>query len=240
MQQTCLSIRMTFIALCLAALAAGCQSARMPLPDSLASTEHLAVHGRNGVKIKERLAFGPFEARSIDRSWTRGIGLTAVPLELSRRKQTYAFDLHEDGAMRWRTACEIRLYSNIVDPGPVDLVLVDQSTLTCNFNAPGGRWTLTLTGEYEQPLSGILAGGRTALHVSGTRGLRGGLPAETTTGYTILQAGRSVAAVEVLGNGAVWMDTASSEDPTLLAALAAALLLAEDLHSYLRSGSVAT
>lgn len=215
------------------AILAGCQAAHMPVPEPLSTAAPMAVRGRSGGKLPARLAFGPFEARSIDRSWTRGGDLAAMSVELSRRRQTFTFDLYEDATLRRQVACEVQLRSGQLKPGPVDIVFEDRSTLTCRLDAPTGRWTLALASEHEQPLAGTVADGHSELLVTGTRALRDGLPAETTTGYTIRRAGRAIAAVEVLGNGAVWLDAASAEDHALLAAVATALLLTEDLHAHL-------
>ena len=72
--------------------------------------------------------------------------------------------------------------------------------------------------------------------MEGTRHLAGGLPADETSGYLLLRAGRPLAAVDVLGAGAVWLpETLAPAERSLLAGTAAALLLLEDLRTSLAS-----
>lgn len=65
--------------------------------------EELAVKGRNGFLIKQKLSFGEFKTTTVKRSWTKGsswgfgIGVNdwveQVGIEFSRRKQTVRFHL---------------------------------------------------------------------------------------------------------------------------------------------------
>lgn len=218
-------------------LLAGCQAARMPVPPALSASERLAVQGRQGLKIREHVRFGPYEAVEIDRSWTRGSDLQVQAYEGNRRKQQYTFVLREGDASRWHVSCEAFLRKHTIRTKVVDVELEDRSALDCDIRAAGdasGAWTLALAENQERPLEGDLTNGDERLRVRGTRRLQKGLPAETTTGYEVLAAGRAVAAVEVINAGAVWLDaSAARERQGLLSATAAALLLLEDLRAHL-------
>lgn len=65
--------------------------------------EELAVKGRNGFFVKQKLSFGEFKTTTVKRSWTRGstwgfgVGVNdwveQIGIEFSRRKQTVRFHL---------------------------------------------------------------------------------------------------------------------------------------------------
>lgn len=216
----------------LAVLLIGCRTARMPLPETLATAERYPVEGRQGWKVHEQLRFGPFEAHGIERSWVRGGDLEVIGLEFNRRGQQYAFTLHEDGHARWEVACEASLRRRIIDGEDIETTLRDRSRLDCTFRTAGAaHWTLALTDRRDRPLEGSLEGAGGTFVVRGTRKLQGGLPADFTTGYEILVEQRPVAAVEVVGDGAVWLST--DDERSVMAAVAAALLLLEDLRAHL-------
>ena len=215
-------------------LLAGCRTARMPVPAALATAERYAVEGRQGLKVGEQLRFGPFEAREIDRTWVRGGDLEVVGLEFNRRLQRYAFVLQGGAAERWAVSCETTLRRRIIDGEDIQTTLRDRSKLDCTLE--GGRaerWTLSLSDRRDQPLAGTLSSGATDLAVRGTKKLAGGLPAESTTGYEIGMGDQPVAAVEVIGDGAVWLTQTDGVPRDVLAAVAAALLLLEDLRAHL-------
>ncbi|QXD15537.1 hypothetical protein GQ464_000890 [Rhodocaloribacter litoris] len=224
------------MALSLVVFLVGCQAAHMPVPEALSTAGRLPVQGRQGWKIKEHLRFGSYEARDIDRSWVRGGDLVVNALELNRRKQHYSFTLRKGAADHWHVACEVLLRRGMVDAEVVDVVFADRSELACTLDAidrEAARWTLALAGEYARPLEGSLVSGGTELGIYGTSALKGGLPAGTTTGYEIVRAGRPVAAVEVISEGAVWLPETAMEGRDLFAAVATALLLLEDLRAHL-------
>lgn len=227
--------------ICLALLAMGCRTAQMPVPDSLASAERMPVQGRQGWKIKEHLRFGAFEAHTIDRSWVRGSDLQVLIFEGNRRKQQYTFLLRERTADRWRVSCNAYLRKRTLHIGIGEADLLNRSEMGCRLHAlgdPEAAWALRLDERGERPLEGHLSRGNDQWAVRGTRKLAGGLPAESTTGYQIGEADHPMGAVEVIGNGAVWLDASVTPDQRgVLAATAAALLLLEELRDHLSGGS---
>lgn len=214
-----------------------CQTAQMQLPQTLAAAQRMPVEGRQGWKLNERLHFGPFEAHDVRRSWTRGRDGRILVVSGSRRDQRYSFVLREGGQDHWRAECQAGLAVVSIDAGVVEIEPTNRSALDCRMQSlrePAEYWQLVLAESRERPLSGTMRGRETTLEVKGTNRFERGLPTQMTTGYEIADAQRTLAAVEVVNSGAVWLQ--SDLDPArrnVLSAAAAALLLLEDLRETL-------
>jgi hypothetical protein len=214
----------------------GCQTVRMNVPESLAGSERMQVSGRQGFMIKQTLRFGPYQTTRVERSWTRGRGIEIRPVEASRRDQRYAFILRDGETDLVEVRCEVRLSRLTIEVGSVDVSPADRSGLRCALTPPDGglddSWRLELSESHDRPLAGTLVGSRGALEVRGTNRIDGALPLGSTSGYRIDQGGRTLAAVEVINRGAVWMDgDLGADERVVVAATAAALLLLEDLRA---------
>jgi hypothetical protein len=218
----------------------GCSLASMPLPDDLSPGDRMVVEGRQGWRIREAVRFGPFTAGEGNRSWTRGRDRQSGPYATTARAQTFDFVLSESGRRLWAVSCEAALLRRAVDAGVVEIVRRDGSGVRCTgrtLDGPGPVWRLDLQERGDRPLEGVLSGGGRRLEVTGTRRADGALPATATTGYTFRENDRSVAAVEVINAGAVWMRAGIPDgDRGMLAAAAAAMLLLEDLRGTLEDG----
>lgn len=221
------------------ALLGACQTAQMPVPETLAAAPRMNVQGRQGWKIDQRLRFGPYEANDVSRSWTRGGDIQVRTVSASGRRQNYAFTLREGGQERWRVECDANLVRAGIEVGGVEVEPLSRSALECRLNSldgAAGPWFLTLTEQHERPLAGTVRSDTRTLQVQGTNRLERSLPAGYTTGYEIGAQGGTLAAVEVVNAGAVWLQPGL--DPvqsSLLSAVAAALLLLEDLRETLAS-----
>lgn len=230
-------ITRTHVLILFAIAAAGCSTARMPVDDTLASGEYLAVEGRQGWKIHERVTFGSYATENVDRSWTKGSGLAINEVEMNRRRQTYSFTFLDAGAPLYAVACEVRLRHGEVNTPIVDVEFRNRSTLDCSLDPTVTReydrisWTLSLEEHGEKPLTGLLSSNGGTFDVSGTNKLKGGLPVSFTTGYYIRRDGRDIGAIEVVNDGAVRIKAdLSASDKHAVAAAGAALLLLEDLR----------
>jgi hypothetical protein len=231
-------VLMAGVALSVALMVAGCQTARMPLPDGLAAAERMPVSGRQGIRPGTRLRFGSFEANPVTRSWVRGRERGRGPTAMEReRTETYRFTLREDGAETWFVACRASLRSVRFDLGPIQVHPSDQSALYCNLQSMADEriaWELELAERHGRPLAGTLALAATRLDVVGTARVAGALSMGLTTGYEIRAGDEVLGAVEVINSGAIWLR--HDLDPVrrpLLAATAAALLLLDDLYATL-------
>jgi hypothetical protein len=215
----------------------GCSTARLPVPDALAGSERMAVSGRQGLRLRESLRFGPYEAHQVSRSWTRGRDRGEASATASDRSQSFRFVLREAGHDHWHVACHASVTRLRIDAVVVDVHPTDESALYCNLESverATTAWTLELRERRDRPLSGHLAVHAQRLEVVGTNRLERSLPLGTTSGYEIRETGTAVAAVEVINHGAVWLrEDQDPERRRLLSAVAAALLLLEDLRERL-------
>lgn len=215
----------------------GCASARMAVPPSLASVPAQPVSGRQGWKLKESLGFGSFQVTAVQRSWTRGGDLQVDVYERNRRRQSFQFQLSENGTELLSAKAQVNLQRQAVEVG-ADLEWQNQSSLEAKFQsvnpALSGSGVLVLQEQGVRPLSGSLTWGSRVIQVTGTDRLQGSpLPLGTTSGY-ILSEGRDVAAVDVVDGGQVRLaDGLEAPLRAQLAATAAALLLLEDLRESL-------
>jgi hypothetical protein len=225
---------------------AGCAGLSLPeaamqLPESLAAAERLPVQGRQGWKNVERLAFGTWSVHDVQRSLTKGSDLfAAIPglaYEGSKRRQTFGFTLSGDGTTPWRGAAATNLRRRAVDVG-VDIEFQNKSGFTAGLipaGDPTQAWTLELTEKHEHPLTGTLSHAGRSITVKGTNRLAGTpIPLGETSGYIFELAGKPIAAVQVINDGAVWFSP--DLDPALrgpVTAAISALLLFEELRKTL-------
>lgn len=216
-----------------------CAGAHAPIPQELAGTERLRVEGRQGWMANQRLRFGSFEVHEVDRSWTHGRDVRVAGLGGSRRTQEYAFTLRDGGRDAWRGECLATLRTRSIDVRVGTIEPVNATALDCALRPRDGGegWRLALAEEGERAQVGMLGSGGRSLAVAGTNRLRGGLPTRETTGFHFAEEGRALAAVETIGQGAVWLRPGLDPgDRGVIAAAAAALLLAEDLRRTLPEG----
>lgn len=206
--------------------------AALALPPELAAAPRWPVAGRQGWKLLETLTFGSYRVQDVRRSFTKGGDLQFLFYGGSKRRQKFEFTLAEEGIPAWRGQAETNLRRRALG-FDFDLELRNKSGFAVRLTAldpAAGEWTLRLTETRDRPLEGTLASGGQTLAVRGTRQLAGTrLPAGETSGYVVEQAGRPVAAVEVINAGALWVDPAlepSTRGP-VVAALAALLLFEE-------------
>jgi len=211
---------------------AGLKEAALALPPELAAVPRWPVAGRQGWKLLETLTFERYRVQDVRRSFTRGGDLQFLFYAGSKRRQRFDFTLAEEGLATWRGQAETNLRRRALR-FDFDTELRNKSGFAVRLTAldpAAGEWTLRLAETRDRPLEGTLASGGQTLAVRGTRRLAGtALLYGETSGYVVEQAGRPVAAVEVINAGAVWVDPAlepATRGP-VVAALAALLLFEE-------------
>lgn len=232
------ALTLAFVIIPAAALAAF-KEAAMRLPDDLGEAERLAVSGRQGWKLTERLKFGSVTVHDVTRSLTKGSDLKFGADKLafyegSKRRQTFGFLVSDNGILTWRGAAATNLHRRAVERG-IEIELRNKSGFSATLTSathPETVWTLELTESSERPLKGTLKRGDRVIDVEGTNRLAGTrLPLGETTGYTFRDGGTTQAAVQVINDGAVWVADNLAEDqrgPVLTAI--SALLLFEELR----------
>lgn len=208
--------------------------AAMRLPESLAAVERQPVTGRQGWKVLQTVSFGDYRVHDVKRSFTRGGDLQILFYEGSKRRQRFDFILAEQGTDTWQGEAETNLRRRAVGLD-FDTEFQNKSGFSVRLTSlarPEEVWTLALAEKRERPLEGTLTWGRQSIAVRGTRKLAGTpLPLDVTSGYSFEVGGRTVAAAEVINDGAVWIDPGL--DPALrgpVSAAISALLLFEELR----------
>lgn len=221
-------------------LLSGCAAlppARMELPPALATTAPHPVTGRQGWKIGQELRFVGTRVYDVERGLTKGPDLRILVYDQSRRRQLYSFRLADAAGLAWIGDCEAFVRKQRLTVG-VEIELRNASMLGARFTSardPDITWEMKLSEAGETALTGTLTHDQLVLDVRGTNRLSGSpLPLDETTGYTIEQDGRVLAAVEVINDGAVWFaDDLPVDLRGPATAALSALLLFEELRSVL-------
>jgi hypothetical protein len=215
------------------AASARLKPAALRLPEELAAAERLPVSGRQGWKLLERLEFGDVRVGSVERSLTKGSDLGILFYAGSRRRQSFGFTVHSGDGPSWRGAAATNLRRRALEADGLSLAFREKTGFSARLvpaDRADGAWTLELTQRWDGPLAGTLRGAgrefvvRSSDRLAGTP-LRLGEPA----GYLVEDAGRAVAAAEVVGDGAVWLapGLAAPDRAPVVAALASLLLFEE-------------
>ena len=225
---------LTLLPVCGVVIVAGCGGAKLEMPADVGPSTRLAVSGRLGWMNTERLRFGDYTAELVEGARTRGSGVAIGGFERSRRRQGYVLIVTGPGAKPVRAECNANVVVKGLNVGRT-LGLDDRSSVRCDLRedlmATGELWKLALENDGRSPMSGALMLGADSSVVTGTNRVDGGsMPTTVTAGYYFTRAGRTVAAVDVLNDGEVWLNTSDVAERLRLAAVAAALLFAEDLR----------
>lgn len=211
------------------------KSAAMRLPAELATVPRHEVSGRQGWRHLQYLAFADVRAANVQRSTTKGGDLGILFYRGSKRRQTFSFSLTVGTGTPWQVAAATNLRRRAAEIDGFTVEVRNDSGFAATIH-PGetgaAAWTLEMSEKSEQPLQGWLRRGAELFLVKGTDRLAGTpLPLGETSGYVFEWNGRPVAAVEVLGDGAVWFGSdLTPERRAAVAAAASALLLLEELR----------
>lgn len=219
-------------------LSIGCTTARMAVKQDLAgSAEEMAVEGKRIIGLNNFFQFGPYSVSDIHRGWKTTTKLGALGFGSSSSKQKSEFSLSK-GSQRWLAQCatgvkwkELEMGDFLSSGGTLTSELESDTIYICQFDGPGD-WKLAMNqGTGDMVMNGVLTDGMTTINVDGTRALAGSSwPLMEPTGYHFVASGRTVGAVEIINQGAVWISE-SLPDPqqNAIANAAAALLLYKGL-----------
>jgi hypothetical protein len=155
--------------------------------------------------------------------------------ERERRDQRFSYTLAAGGTEVWDVDCKATLRTRGFEVRGVEIDPEDKSSLDCRMRGTDDqneRWRMLVEEEHDRPMNGTLASDDRRIEVVGTNRIAGGIvPMAGATGYEIRDGGVTLAAVEVINDGRVWIR--APRDEALLAAAAAGLLLLEDLRATL-------
>ena len=234
----------TVLAAALAALA-GCTAARAPLDPVLAREERLAVQGRDGWRIGQRVTFGEFVAHDVARSGARGpsgerTGFDAVTRRSASRRQSYGFWLRATGdttggAAVWRGECATAFDGAEDTQGPIVQRSRARQSVECRLRSTDGqRWRLSVAEDEREAMGGLLvredAGGPPMTVRPITRLTGSSITLPRAVGWELVLDGRALGAVDPTNGGTVVLPrTLGTPFRRTLAAAATALLLFDDL-----------
>ena len=195
--------------------------AGLRIPAELATAPRLPVKGRQGWLPGRRLQFGEYEARRRESTLTR-MAISALANAVGGVGiEPFGFGLRTYDRELWNADCD-----PLARDAQGERPAAAANPLRCTFVPAIGdtsrTWRLVVLQAMNQLPHGDLVGPDTRLDVLGSGYSVGDAP----FGYHIVDGTRAVAAVEVLGEGAVWLDPGlAPERRDLVAAVAAALLL---------------
>jgi hypothetical protein len=192
------------------------------VPGELSTVAPVAVSGRQGVLVNQRLSFGAYATDQVRRSWTRGTEESGeFRTDHGEYRQRYQFALNRGGAK----VADVNCLAQGEGAQTLNVQWMAKRTLECEMTMAGGALrTIMLESSRDRPLSGRVTGDP-AYAVTGSDRVTGGRVG-ATAGYTIARDnGAAVAAVDVSNAGAVYLQGAEDD---AVAAVAAALLLYQD------------
>jgi hypothetical protein len=210
------------VALSLPLAAAACGSVGYAVPGELSTVAPVPVSGRQGVLVNQRLSFGGYATDQVRRSWTRGTEESgAFRTDHGEYRQRYQFALSRGGAK----VADVNCLAEAEGAQTLNVQWMAKRTLECEVAMAGGAArTIMLESSRDRPLSGRVTGDPAYAITGSDRMTQGRVSG--TAGYTIAgDNGAAAAAVDVTGNGAVFMRGAEDD---AVAAVAAALLLYQD------------
>ena len=224
---TFLTRTLTASALALLILA-GCQSARMPIPETFADQTPLLVK-RSDTQTDPVLRIGAYEAHSywrIEAETPRASGTARADRRGPAEAESYGFTLRLGNTDLWEASCTAEALT--AGAAPTDRVTC---TLTAT-NRTADAWTLSLKPMTGARLAGVLHQGTESYQVYGTNQTKGGIPAWNQTGFLVGQGEEVMAALDLTEQGRLWMLTSTDvRQTTLLTALSAALIITEDVRT---------
>jgi len=236
-----LKLRFLLIPLTIAILISGCTTAHMALPSDMpAGITQMTVEGRKAFSFDESFSFGPYAIQDVQRGWRVKTAWGFLGFNSSHAKQTYEFEM-KTGKKTWTANCATGVrwkdmnFGNFMDTGgTLNWELKSDLVFACTFarKKSGKTWKLAMNqGTEHIVMDGVLTDDKSSILVEGTQKLEGSsFPLLDPTGYYFRKNGKIVGAVEVINNGAVWIDaTQSKEVQSALACASAALMLYKDL-----------
>lgn len=245
-------------AVLVALLFTNCTPFKIAVSDQLTNTPELAVKGRNGLKINQKLSFGEFKTDKVNRSWTEGRNINGGAMKTlwttySQKNQSVHFTLTDSANQSSEVFCiaKTRAEDWTVGENPNSVVNILGDLLGVGGNSDNtygvqiylqnepNPWEMMIDMQQSQGNSkrytGYLAKSKddyyTIHPVTAVEknGKRSSLPFGSM-GFEIKnKAGNALAAISMVDNGKVYLASTNSKERFLLANACAALLLHETI-----------
>lgn len=209
-----------------------CAAVRMTVPGPLAGAPEWTVQ-RGGWRA-DRMRFGPYEAHHIEeRSRQRG-GILDALTGKREIQQTYEFLLRDTTASAdlWRVRCDHRDVERGVSVRGVEIELDDRTSLECSIQPPddpSAPWTMRLGSRGDRMPSGDVRQAADSAAYRVRAQTASGEGCCEVAGYVVRRQERPVVSVDLADRGSVRVGEVPAEERHLLAAIAAALLLRDEM-----------
>ncbi|MEK6479708.1 hypothetical protein WJR50_19350 [Catalinimonas sp. 4WD22] len=229
-----------------------CTTPQMLLQEPLASeAAPMPVKGRQGWLINQKLSFGNYQTDKVQRGWTFSYGIDLFLTELQGAQQKFSFTLEDEKGQRYTVMSAHQLSGVVI---PVDrftpkakpavhellsftVQTKDMMAATLYDHQQQEHWHMLMmhTDDFRKDgkYVGLLSSeATTPIQIVPVRKLAeqkswGG----DIVGFDFQQDGHSLAAVELLNQGRVWINSALPDDmQSLLAAACATLLLQQEIE----------
>jgi len=208
------------------------------------SAEAMPVSGRQGWLINQQLSFGEFQSGPVKRSWTTGYNIPFV-VRFSGAKEKLGFTVRDASGTTAELFClgKLREIDLPVLNKAFEVNLKTTDVFTCAIapvNSLGDdsfefySENLNQNPRFDE-ITGQLQGPGLDIALRPVGKLEGGQTSWNTTalGFELQQDGNTIAAVETLNNGRVWISPElPASQQLIVAGVASALLLRSSLAEH--------
>ena len=239
-------LRFALFLLPAAAFALGCTSAQVAFPSGAdkAGFDKSAVKGRGGFSFfTEKISFGGYSVK-LTRGWTSSESSSSfIPFvkdDKSEKEQKYSFTIKGPDGFEAQGKCRAYAKAETTGVKIMKLSLTDGGSLVGSLDASfmgsdGKKSDLALTGSIEAK-TGTLKGNGITFDVKSTSSVEGSKwVRQDITGYYICEGDKAIAVVDVMSDGAVYIQKGIKKEyiPAVISA-ATALLSYKDLAKDIR------
>ncbi len=201
------------------------------------SADAFAVSGRQGLMLKQQISFGEFSTGIIDRDWDTTSSVELMGVRSQQQRSGFRFNVLQAGENIAQVNCGAGGDQTQVDASPIlgdnaRWIVDAEAFLDCSVLEWGAtqNWQLQLYRSLEdQGLRGYYfplgLESSEVYEVLATTELENGWRIGEAVGFLIFSQARQIAAVQMMGDGGVWLDRGlNAGDRQRLATLSAILL----------------
>ncbi|HET6564051.1 MAG TPA: hypothetical protein VFG52_01455, partial [Xanthomonadales bacterium] len=203
-------------------------------------TQAMPVSGRQGWLVNQQLRFGEFTSGPVKRGWTFGYNIPFI-VRFSGAREKLGFSVQDASGGKAEFFClgKLREYDLPVLNKAFEVNLKTTDVFTCGIAIDDQSFEFYSENLHQNPrfneITGQLQGAGLDLVIRPVASLEGGQSSWSTTalGYELVQDGKTIAAVETLNEGRVWISPALPDSQQLVVAgVASALLLRSSLAEH--------
>jgi hypothetical protein len=200
----------------------------------------MPVAGRQGWLVNQQLSFGEFSSGPVKRSWTTGYNIPfIVRFSGAKEKLGFSFRNAQGGQAELFCVGKLREIDLPVLNKAFEVNLKTTDVFTCAIALGDESFEFYSENLNQNPrlgeITGQLQGPGLDIALRPVGKLEGGQSSWSTTalGYELQQEGETLAAVETLNNGRVWINPGLPDSQQLIVAgVASALLLRSSLAEH--------